>query len=186
MDIEFDMIINLTPYRLDKNIGKAYNEQIERLNLKDDDWIIINDRDILYLTPTYFDIITQVSKQTDYELLGAMTNRVGIEPLLHDNFSNDHNILNHIEIALEREKTHKYDIKEVDLIAGYFMMFKYGTWKKYGGFKERVLNADIMFCKKIKTFRGKIGVMKGLYVYHAYRPEYENIEKAKESFVHLQ
>jgi hypothetical protein len=41
------------PFDLDKNIGKAYNEYLASINANDDDWIVLQDGDILYLTPDW-------------------------------------------------------------------------------------------------------------------------------------
>jgi hypothetical protein len=38
------------PFDLNKNIGKVYNEYLSSLNANDEDWVVMQDGDILYLT----------------------------------------------------------------------------------------------------------------------------------------
>jgi GT2 family glycosyltransferase len=181
------MIFDITPFRSDKNIGKAYNERIK--HLPKGSWIIIRDADCMYLTPDYGNIIERIIMDygADYDVIGALTNRLGVEELCYKGkFSDNMDIRYHIGIAnmLKSEQ----GIKEVDLVAGFFMMFTKETWESVGGFSENILDApysDKRFCKKIKDNGGKIGIARNLYLFHAYRPWETNRENAQRSTKHL-
>lgn len=181
------MIFDITPFRSDKNIGKAYNERIKVL--PKDAWIIIRDADCMYLTPDYGNIIEQIILDygNEYVVIGAMTNRLGNDEMCYGGkFSDDMDIRNHIIIAQKVKKD--FGIKEVDICAGFFMMFRKDTWEKVGGFSENILDApytDKRFCKKIKESGGKIGIAQNLYLFHAYRPWENNRQSAQRSTKHL-
>lgn len=181
------MIFDITPYRTDKNIGKAYNERIAVL--PDDAWVIIRDGDCMYLTSDYGTIIEDIIAKygNEYSLIGAMTNRLGVKELCYNGeFSKDTDVFNHYLTANALKR--KEGIKEVDLCAGFFMMFKKETWTKVGGFSESMDDApytDKRFCAKIKAIGGKIGIAQNLYLFHAYRIWEKSHEKAWRSTQHL-
>lgn len=162
------MIFDITPYRKDKNIGKAYNERIEVL--PDDAWVIIRDGDCMYLTPEYGNIIEETIEKygNEYALFGALTNRLGMERLCYlQKFSTNTDVKHHFEIA--KTLSAKKYVVPVNLVAGFFMMFKKSTWKEVDGFKENSIYADQEFSKSILEKGKKIGQIQGLYLFHSYR-----------------
>lgn len=181
------MIFDITPFRTDKNIGKAYNERIAIL--PKETWIIIRDADCMYLTPDYGKVIEDIIMRYGalYDIIGAVTNRLGSDEMCYGGkFSDNMDIRHHIEIA--NDVKHDTGIKEVDICAGFFMMFKKSTWEKVGGFSENILDApytDKRFCAKIKVNGGKIGIAQNLYLFHAYRPWENSRESAQRSTKHL-
>jgi GT2 family glycosyltransferase len=157
------------PYSVDKNFGGAINDFC-KLIPNDNDWIVIQDGDITYLQPDWGVTVynTIQNNKNIYNLLGCYTNRLRSVHQLHKGkFSNDHNILNHIEIAKEYKG---YEVQPTLTIAGLFMAFSKETWRKVGGFKENDYTFDADFSTKVRKLGMKIGLMKGLYVYHQYRP----------------
>lgn len=162
------MIFDLTPYRTDKNIGKAYNDCISCL--PGDAWVIIRDYDCMYLYPDYGKLIESIIEKygEEYALFGALTNRLGMEKLCYENkFSTNTDVKHHYEIAkkLITDET----VSPVNLVAGFFMMFKKSTWKLIGGFEEESIYCDQKFSQAIRNRGLKIGRIKGLYLFHAYR-----------------
>jgi hypothetical protein len=157
------------PYSVEKNIGKAYNEFCD-LVPNEDDWIVMQDGDMMYLRPDFGSVIHDtLQKHGDkYQLFGCLTNRLASTHQLHENtFSNDHDIMNHLQIAKQYDGT---EVVDTHGIAGLFMCFQKKTWKKVGGFQENTHTFDSEFSVKVKRKGMKIGIMKGLYVYHQYRP----------------
>lgn len=183
------MIFDITPFRTDKNIGKAYNERIELL--PDDAWIIIRDGDCMYLTPDYGVIIENIIKNhgEEYALIGALTNRLGIEELCYKGkFNEETDAYYHYVRANTIKSTNKGLIKETQMCAGFFMMFKKETWLKVGGFSEDMADApftDKRFSAKIIKNGGKIGIAQDLYLFHCYRIWEKTHEKAWKSTNHL-
>lgn len=158
------------PYRSDKNIGKAYNDFIKGLKANDEDWIVLQDGDIMYLTPDWGKRIEDaLALDGDkYGLVGCYTNRLNSKWQLHQNtFSEEMDIRKHYEIAL----TYQYEgIKECNhIVAGCWMAFQYKTWKKIGGFIENNISCDAIFNSKVRDLGLNIGLIRSLYVFHLYR-----------------
>jgi GT2 family glycosyltransferase len=169
------------PFSVEKHFGKAINEFCEIIP-NDSDWIVIQDGDMMYLSPNWGEIIQKtIERNQDYSLLGCYTNRLrGLHQVHEGRFSNDHNILNHLEIA---KGYSGFEVEPCKTIAGLFMAFPKSTWKKVGGFIEKGYTFDSDFSTKVRKAKMKIGLMKGLYVYHQYRPwaknPFDNIKHLK-------
>jgi hypothetical protein len=157
------------PFSLDKNIGKAYNDYLSCLNAADDDWVVMQDGDIMYLTPDWGKRIHDALALdgNKFGLVGCYTNRLRSKHQLHGKeFNYDLNALNHYQIALTYQDEGIQEIKEY--IAGFFMAFQYKTWKKIK-FTEDSLGFDSLFSMRVKEVGLKVGLIKSLYVFHGYR-----------------
>ena len=183
------MIHYLSYYRSDKNLGLALNERINSLCIDPEDWIVINDLDICYLTPNAGRQIEEIANKAPHGtgLIGCMTNRVSIRKFLHKGqFSYDWNIQNHIAIAIELEREHWAKLTETnEVIPGYFMMFKKEVFDDVGGFEEGTMEADRKFNQAIDALGFRKFVAEGLYVFHLYRPGIQSINQARRSTKHL-
>lgn len=184
------MIYYLTPFCSQKRLGHIHNQYCA-LVPNDDDYICLMDPDVMFLHPHQMtwieDIVT--AKGGDWDLLGCMTNRIGVkqqcykkhipnfvgygdkrDPYQGDTieviFDND-NILFHMQEAIYLHSKGTYIIEETDLIAGFLMIFKKSLWNKIK-FQEGI-NFDIKFCEAVRASGGRIGIMKGIYIYHNYR-----------------
>lgn len=180
------MIAYSNPFRRDKDIGKAYNDFIA--SQPDDAWIVLQDGDMAYLTPNWGQIIEDAAVDTprDFGLLGCMTNRLGgLHQCYNHTFSNDMNIVNHYEIAIKLENDYWSMVEETTGVAGLFMMFHKDIWKEVGGFKEGTIYADTEFNKSVRQAGFKIGIIKGLYVFHVYRIWEKGHKAARKSVGHL-
>ena len=166
---------HITPARSDLNFGKAINDLI--VNLPDEDWICL--RDIDTIPPLHKEFILQceqIASEGKFDLVSCMTNRIGLNHQLHKGiFNEDFNFMNHKTIAQELHGRYGCQVVETKkTIAGLMMMFKVETWRKVGGFPLggiQIKNAmlDYWFCKKIIAIGGKMGIAKGIYLFHAYR-----------------
>lgn len=175
-----------TPFRSDKNIGKANNDFISLL--PDDAWVCITDGDALWLRPDWGKCIEEVIKEhgEEYTLIGCVTNRLGgLHQCYNNEFSQDTNMRNHYDISNELWETNGTKIESTSGVAGVCMIFKKSTWKKVGGFKENIITADTEFNKAVKRIGGKIGLAKGLYILHSYRIWETEHKKAWHSVEHL-
>lgn len=182
------MIHYLSPYRSDKDIGKAYNEAIEKLDSRD--WVCLMDADAMPLLPDYGTQIEQILSEhgRKYGLIGAMTNRAGRDEQLYNGFSEDPNILNHIQIAREARDKFGNEVEPMPkgYVAGLFMLFSVKTWVRVGGFKEGTITADSNFTRRVRAKGLKVGMAKGLYIFHLYRMETSGQEAAKQNKGHLE
>jgi cellulose synthase/poly-beta-1,6-N-acetylglucosamine synthase-like glycosyltransferase len=160
------------PYSQEKKIGKALNEFCSIVP-NDDDWIVLQDGDILYLTPTWGKLIYESLKFNgdQFGLIGCYTNRLrGLHQLHNNEISNDHEIRYHFGIAKEYElrESKVNDINGLG-VAGLFMAFKKSTWKQVNGFDEESIAFDTIFNQKVKALGYKTGLINNLYIYHGYR-----------------
>lgn len=159
------------PYATDMNVGRAYNEHCEVMG--PDDWAVITDHDTMYIHPKTKAQIEHIihNQGKDYDLLGCYTNRIGSPHQCYGGKrSDDYNALHHMEIA---EKLHTEHYGEVEPIrqgiAGFFMAFPARTWQNHK-FVENSIYFDTELSKAVLRAKGKIGLMKGVYIMHLYRP----------------
>lgn len=160
----------ISPYRTDKNIGKAINDNITQLSLNDDDWVIHCDQDVLWLLPDSKAQLIGILSDTTFDILGAITNRLGMQhQLVHDMF-NETDILKHIEVAKTMQSLNSNVVVETDqVLAAFCLCFRVGTWKKLGGFRENSIQFDIFFSHNAVSLGMKLGIMAGVYLLHLYR-----------------
>lgn len=181
------MIYYIQTYRTDRNIGKGYNEHIK--HLPDDCWVCISDHDSNFLTPKFGTQIEEVIQKhgNEYALLSCVTNRLrGLHQLHENKFSECHDMKEHFNIAISRYNDFYSDVEEVSGVAGIVMLFKKSTWEKVGGFVENSVVADTLFNQAIKDKKlGKIGIMKGVYMYHLYRIWAKDYNDAINNINHL-
>lgn len=156
-----------TPFALDKNIGKSYNEFCELM--PPDSYIVLRDGDSMFLTPDFGKIIHSIIEEhgNQYDLIGCTTNRLRSNSQLHKGaFSNESNIIKHIEIA---EDLKQYtEIRPTTEVAGLCMIFRKSLWERVK-FRENSLAFDRQFSKDVLKIGGKIGIATGLYLFHSYR-----------------
>ena len=163
-----------TPYSLNKDIGKAYNDFI-KLIPNSEDWICLTDGDLLFLKSDFGHHMQEVIDLygNDIGLFTCLVNRVGTLAQCYQNtISEDPDILNHRKIALELSQTKRHIIKEIpNPISGHLMLFKKSTWESIGGFPEErgILAVDNTFSNRMARNGYKIAVMEGLYCFHYYR-----------------
>lgn len=158
------------PFRKDKNIGKAYNDFIKSLKANDEDWLVLQDGDITYLTSDWGNRVEDaLSLDGDkYGLVSCYTNRLNSKWQLHEQkFSEEMDIRKHHEIAIGYNKEGIEDFKHI--VAGFWMAFQLKTWKKTGGFIEKNIACDAIFNSQVRDLGLKVGLIRSLYVFHLYR-----------------
>lgn len=181
------MIYYLTPFCPQKRLGHIHNKYCE-LVTNPEDYICLLDPDVMFLHPHQQSWIQDIVDKhgDDWDLLGCMANRIGNEEnkgeLIFSYYDGiNSNIWQQLfdikpnEMSLNycrfnsNAHYHSYhdSIKEANITAGFFMLFKRSLWDKIK-FKEGI-NFDIKFCEAVKKKGGRIGIMKGIYVYHDYR-----------------
>lgn len=175
------MIYYSSPYRTDKNIGKANNDFIKLL--PDDSWVCITDADTCFLNPDYGSRIEEIVNKygKEFDLIGCLTNRIGSPHQQYNGFDDNLDMMHHYNIA----KSKLNDKMIPGEVAGFFMLFSKATWDRAGGFIENRITADKLFNKSIKRMGGKVGVYQGLYIFHAYRIWEQGNKQAQNSIKHL-
>lgn len=164
----------ITPARSDKKYGLAINDIVK--HLPDSDWICLRDIDTIPLN--HAELIPQLEQIVrehggTYDCFGAITNDLGLNYQL-----NQGRLLRTYDLEEHRAITYQLREKfgtQVDPnrhyhIGGFFMLFSKKIWDKVGGFVDEVYKDghffDYHFCKAIKKSGGKIGIAKGVYIYH--------------------
>ena len=168
------MIYYFTPYSLEKNIGKSYNNYCN-LVPNDSDWICLVDADVMFLTHNFGHQLNDIiEKYPNVGLFTCYTNRIGNSLQLYNNeFSKNPNILYHREIAKKLQKENYFKLKPLhQFISGHLMMFKKQTWLDVNKFDEEgMLTIDNKFSYRVKKNGKQIMLMEGVYVFHYYRME---------------
>lgn len=178
-------IHDISPFRSDKNIGRANNETISKFN--DDDWIVLTDGDASWMLPNWGELVEKViNNNPEFDLIGCSTNRLGGLLQLHNGtFDTQCIAYDNYDNAIEAWEKFGTFVEPIGIIAGLCMIFKKSTWEKAGGFVENSRMADVSFCKAVKKSGGKIGIARGLYMMHNYRIWERERKQAKTSIKHL-
>jgi GT2 family glycosyltransferase len=177
------MIHYTSPYSIEKDIGKAYNQAMKHLN--QDDWMCFTDADLMFLTSDYGHQIQDiVNLYPDTGLFTCLTNRIGNREQQYNNFINeDPNILNHRRIALQLQREKRTQVIETKIvISGMLFLIKKSTWDKIYGAPEGkgLLTVDNHIAKRVLQIGMKIRIMQGVYVFHFYR-----LDTNKDNVSHL-
>lgn len=161
-----------SPYRVDKNLAKAYNDAMQRIG--EDDWNCFHDIDVTFLTPDSGAILEEYARRfSDAGIFTCYTNRVSslsIPQLLGGKVSENRDILHHIELA-EKQKSRLYNVTTIDQdISGMVMMISKKMWNQFQ-FEEnrKCLLVDTYYGRRLRNAGKMILRMDGLYVFHIYR-----------------
>jgi hypothetical protein len=171
----------ISPYGFDLKIGDRLNYEISKMD--EDAWIVITDQDTVFLTDKVGDHLNNtINRYPDTDLFSCYTNRLGLHyQRLPEVDPENYDMLYHHDIA--QEKLEKYYSTSIDIdkpVAGFFMMFPKRIWKNYK-FQSDIIEInkeidgkrgvyfDYDFSWRILKDKGKIKLIKGLYVYHHYR-----------------
>lgn len=161
----------IVPYNTDKNIGKAINDAIDNLKAGPDDWIVLRDGDTCYLTPQWGKHIEDaLMKVGDYfDLIGCMTNRIGGRHQQEPGMFDETDMIKHYEKAVELQEKKYAVVEEIkDGVAGYFMAFPKRVWDRHH-FPDNDITFDTKFYKEVRKNKGRVGLMRGFYIFHMYR-----------------
>lgn len=162
----------LIPYSTEKNLGKAYNESMGRLN--DDEWGCLHDIDVCFLTPDAGMILENYAAcYHGAGILTCFTNRVSPlsrMQLLSGVIDENMDMRRHIKLA-QSQKQYAYQATEIKGdISGMLMMISKRVWNEFK-FSENLqcLGVDTEYNRRIRAAGLKIFRMDALYVFHLYR-----------------
>ncbi len=160
----------ITPFAVDRNIGREYNRMIR--NLPDGEWVCILDADVLFLTPDTGNILHGYAELNPGCVLTALTNRIhpNSPQLFGGKVSSNTQINQHIEVA-EQVQLNCYQTENIlTTISGFLMLFEKSMWEKFP-FSEgdRILGVDSDWSQKLQEAGVPVKLMLGCYVFHSYR-----------------
>lgn len=161
----------IQPYSVEKNIGKCINDAVKAINCAPDDFICLTDHDVLWLLPDSKAQVERILQTTPYDVLGCMTNRIrSKEQLIGGYFNSDDRIKEHIRIAeLCQSAGRDMVVEAKGVMAAFMLCFRASAWEKVGGFMEGAINFDTLFCGAVRAAGLRIGLMRGVYIFHSYR-----------------
>ena len=166
------MIQILKPFSLEKNLGKAYNDAMSKLN--DDEWGVLCDLDTCFLTHDAGTILERYAERNpDAGLLTCFANR--IHPLAKDQLldgvvSENTNFSYHIDLAYNQMK-HLFETTVLNHeVSGFLMMISKKTWNQIKFTEDlKCLGVDNDYCFRLMDAGKSILRMNGLYIWHTYR-----------------
>lgn len=174
---------HITPGRSDRNLGKAINDIVRLLDA--DDWVCLRDIDCM---PMYHEVFYEaceaMANSNKADLIGCVTNRLGLPLQRIEGMYEETDIMQHRKKAIELYEKEGVRVDVVqDNIAGLMMLFSVKIWKKVGGFPEGNIMQngsfiDFVFSKKVRSYQGKIGIARGIYILHWYRMDKDRKDKS--------
>lgn len=177
----------ISPFDINRNYGDNINNAIKQLTPSDEDWIVLRDLDVAFLTPDAGNLIHDAVEKygKEYSLIGCMANRLGSTFQTSMGMFEEMNIAEHYGAAVSHKQRWLHEVIPFRQdIAGMFMLFSVKIWRKTGGFKNSIV-FDREFTKAVRMNGGKVGIMPGLYVFHAYRLWAKTRSEAVKSVEHL-
>lgn len=170
-------LFHISPLAIDMKLGRELNKHIECL--PEDSWILVTDRDTMFLGDNYAKIIYEaIEDNPDAALMTCWTNRLKNKDMCLDgSISYDPDVINHywksemLERCKEDEKFKKYTEIKRKVVAGMFWLFPRSTWEtnKFDDMpviKKGGKSFDIRWTEKIN---GKRIMINRLYIFHYYR-----------------
>jgi GT2 family glycosyltransferase len=159
------------PYRLDKNLGKAYNQVMARI--PEGDAACFIDYDVMLLTPDAGRILYEYANSQPESLLTCFTNRISPlsrRQLLNGAVSGETDIKKHIALAEDQRKL-LYQVTPIQRdISGMLMVIPKSLWVEHPfDESQKCLGVDTYYGRRIREAGRKILRMNGLYVFHTYR-----------------
>lgn len=165
------MIHYVTPYRTDKDLGRAYNESFNICYESSVTHVCLMDGDVMFLTPNWGTIIEEYVALYPDAVLTCRTNRIHHLSKQLDNmqFGDDVNVV--ISEAISR--CHLRTVTSIlpgQGMSGFLMVIPIELWQRIP-FDEGIgcLGVDSQFRIDVHNAGEKILIMDGLLVWHTYR-----------------
>lgn len=161
-------MIFVIPYRLDRNLGKAYND-IMRMS---DQTVCFTDGDTMFLTPDFGHIIEDYHNRFPDAVLTCRTNRIHhLSKQLDGKMDEGCNVRELLIKAEERKHLKTVtEIKPGEGMSGLLMVVPQKVWQKVPFIENGgCLGVDSQFRIDLHNAGIKILIMDGLFVFHQYR-----------------
>lgn len=166
--------IHIVPWTFDKNLSGFYNDKIMSLP-NDNDWVMFTDRDTYFPNPDYGKHIERIIDKhgKNYGLFTCVTNRVGTGYQCVKNAWTIEKGIAHEEKSKSLWYAHGVlveDITNNSPISGMMMLVQKKLLVEGRLLKDGLLlGADNELHYIAKESGKKVGLMKGVYIYHYYR-----------------
>lgn len=163
-------MIAMTPYALDRNLGRAYNEHMRLL--PDDAWAIFVDHDAMHTTRDWYRQFHEaITFLPDAGAIVAVTNRIDAAwQRAEESDPENHDIGYHTRIGLERHKRRTLlDITDTKGFGGVCFALSKIAWWKAGQFADGLLCVDHSIHFRLRAARYRNYLHEGIYTYHRRR-----------------
>lgn len=164
------MLVTAIAYDLERNLGRAYREILERL--RPEDHCVFLDHDACWTTRDWYRTLLQaIERYPNAGLFGAMTNRIGNKEQIPQGVPAGHDMAVHRAFGQELEQKHgsdAIDVTDRHLLSGVVMCFTapaIARLKVADGF----FGVDNQAHRDVKRMGLRIYLLRGLYVQHWYR-----------------
>lgn len=157
----------MTPYSLEKNLGKAYNEAMNLI--PEGDTAVLCDGDISFLTPDYGHILSRFANEYPNNVLTCYANRIHQLAVGQQSFCTSSDMIDCLR--------HAESIKHVNTVStitgpvsGFLLVIPKHIWHKHKFAEDmKCLGVDNEFTNKIRRNGIEILRINSLIVYHVYR-----------------
>lgn len=157
----------ITPFATDKNIGKEYNAVIDEL--PDDCYVVLRDGDTLFLTSEWGKQIENIIKDNpNFDVITCKTNRITTSTSLEQGMFDITDMDKHVAKAKELQSKYGAKVEPCNIAPGLLMIFHKSVWYQVK-FQEHSYIFDKQFSQQCREKGMRIGVAKGLYLFHLYR-----------------
>lgn len=173
------MIKHLVAWASDGNLSGFYNRELLSLP-SDQDWCLFQDRDVYWPHPHFFKHIEEVITKhgSKFDLLTCMTNRVGTQYQVNARMSKIESALEHYNCAVSMWRANGARLEDITNrppISGMVILAKKALITEGRQLKDGLLlGADNELHYIAKESGKRVGLMKGVYVWHYYRNNQRN------------
>ena len=160
------MILTMTPFAKDMNLGRAYNDAMSLLG--PGDWACLLDHDVMFTT---YDWNQQLEDAIAADPRGSFT---GVTNRIHcpwqqakEAGTENHDIKHHRRVGAERLKNRDLlDVTSAVGWGGFLMLLSYDAWDESGGFVDGMLCVDHQMHFALRRAGRPVYLIEGLYMYH--------------------
>ena len=166
-------LVTAIAYDVERNLGRAYNEIMDRL--RPGDWCCFLDHDAMFTTRDWYrQILSVIAEHPAAGLLAAVTNRIGRKEQIPPGAPTSHDMREHFAFGSKLRDQHGHRVKDITRaspISGVVMCLSRETWQAIGGFKDGFFGVDNRAHRDVARADRRVYLMPGLYVYHWYRAD---------------
>lgn len=160
------LVLAMTPFRADMNLGAAYNEAMRLLPR--DGWAVFLDHDAAWTTRSwYLQIREAIAFKPDAGAFGAVTNRIAPD-WQQAGARDNHDMVAHRQFGDERLRTVRtlLDVTHTKGFGGVVIVISRRAWERAGGFVDGMLCVDHRMHFALRDAGLRVYLHEGLYVYH--------------------
>lgn len=167
-NIGADTVIHaMTPFRADMNLGRAYNEEMERL--PEGHWAAFFDHDMMLTTPHWHAQLEEaIACRPDAGAFTAVTNRIASSwQRAPESLSAGNDIVRHRQIGERRRQVRTLlDITCTKGFGGVVTLLSKEAWRESGGYSDGMYCCDHSLFFRLVDAGRRVYLIEGLYVFH--------------------